>query len=173
MAARSDPFEAVLHRALREARALVRFLARNRSWLIPDLDSVAQIEVVECYRRRWKPNKGDLWAYVRTRVQEAVRHEIREASAYVPTEMDALEAPPMNIEARIDASRRRPSMDHEMALHAGGKAWTVGSLAAGRGVSERYVRKLISEGKLLARKTAAGYEIPEAMALEFLARPRS
>lgn len=172
MVARCDPFEAVLHRALREARALVRFLARNRSWLIPDLDSVAQIEVMEGYRRRWKPNKGDLWTFVRTRVQEAVRQEIREASAYVPTEMDEFEAPPVNIEARIDASRRQPS-PHEVSLHASGRAWTVGSLATARGVSERYVRKLIAEGKLFARKTAAGYEIPEVMALEFLARPKS
>ena len=172
MAARCDPFEAALHRALREARALVRFLARNRSWLIPDLDSVAQVEVVDGYRRRWMPNKGDLWAFVRTRVQEAVRQEIREASSYVPTEMDAFEAPPVNIEARIDASRRRPSL-HEVPVHAGGRVWTVGSLAAARGVSERYVRKLIAEGKLFARKTAAGYEIPDALALEFLARPKS
>ena len=171
MAARCDPFEAALHRALREARALVRFLARNRSWMIPDLDSVAQVEVVDGYRRRWKPNKGDLWTFVRTRVQEAVRQEIREASSYVPTGMDAFEAPPVNIEARIDASRR-PSL-HEVPVQAGGRTWTVGSLAAARGVSERYVRKLIAEGRLFARKTAAGYEIPDVLALEFLARPRS
>ena len=78
----------------------------------------------------------------------------------------------LDIEARIDASRRRPSL-HEVPVHAGGRVWTVGSLAAARGVSERYVRKLIAEGKLFARKTAAGYEIPDALALEFLARPKS
>ena len=129
---------------------------------------------MEGYRRRWKPNKGDLWTFVRTRVQEAVRQEIREASAYVPTEMDEFEAPQVRT-SRLALMRAADSrVPTRFPLHASGNAWTVRIAGTARGVSERYVpESFIAEGKLFARKTAAGYEIPEVMALEFLARPKS
>ena len=162
--------------AIETARRYIfnRHLAQRGGVLAEDLCSVAAVRIAEIAATSWRPNVGPLWSYCRKAVAEALEDfisEQRELDRNRQAFAEALaNAEPPDLDLAIDAKRELERNPQAFFAEEHADGWSTKQLAEAKGVSPRWIRRLIADGTLYAVQRGGRLVVPDALAVDFLSR---
>lgn len=162
--------------AIKTARRCIfnQHLAQRGGVLAEDLCSVAAVRIAEIAATSWRPNVGPLWSYCRKAVAEALEDfiaEQRELDTNRQAFAEALtNAEPPDLDLAIDAKRELERNPQVFFADEHLEGWSTGQLAKAKGVSARWIRRLIADGTLYGVLRGGKLVIPDALAVDFLSR---
>ena len=162
--------------AIKTARRCIfnQHLAQRGGVLAEDLCSVAAVRIAEIAATSWRPNVGPLWSYCRKAVAEALRDFIAEQRALESHRLAFANAPPdaepPDLDLAIDAKRELKRNPQAFFAEEHAEGWSTKQLAKAKGVSARWIRRLIANGTLYGVLRGGKLVIPDALAVDFLSR---
>lgn len=162
--------------AIKTARRCIfnRHLAQQSGVSAEDLCSVAAVRIAEIAATSWRPNVGPLWSYCRMAVSKTLHDFIAEQRALDKHRLAFADAPPEtdppDLDLAIDAKRELEQNPQTFFAEEHADGWSTKQLAKAKGVSPRWIRRLIADGTLYAVQRGGRLVIPDALAVDFLNR---